>query len=204
MIGRPARPLLLAVALALAACAGGASRRAEAPAALPLPKVAPAALVPFAAEQRLRVEVTAAAPAAPSPPPTAVDALLVVEPGQLHLALLLAGRRVLDLRWDGTTLTEQRAAEVPAAIASERIARDVLVAYAPLEALRSVLPPDDRIDEAVDADGGRERRWSRGGVVQLSVRYHAEPAWAGALELDNRAEHYRLAISSRPLPPEPR
>ncbi len=206
MNSRPARLLLVAVALALAACAGaGARRTATAPPALslPLPKIAPAALAEFAARQQLRVTVRTP-PQGAAPPPTVVDALLAVDRDAVHLALLVASRRVIDLRWDGDALTEQRAAQVPAAISSERIVRDVLFVYAPLDALRAALPSGDRVEEGVGSDGLRERRWSRAGTLQLAARYHADPAWAGALDLDNLAEGYLLAIDSQPLPTEAR
>lgn len=204
MSSGPARVLSLTVALALAACAGGAARRHEPTPPLPLPKIAPAELGQFAASQRLRVEVVPAPRGTALPPPTAVDALIAAEPGELHLALLVAGRRVIDLRWDGQTLAEQRAEQVPAAISSERIVRDVLFAYARLDALRAAVPAGDRVDEVRGADGGRERRWIRAGTPLLIARYHADPPWAGALELDNVVEGYRLAIESKPLPAEAR
>lgn len=180
------RLLTLLAALLLCAC-----QTLPPPAALPVLQLAPAA---FGAQLQLAQRLTVTD--APDDPSGAVterqlDTLLQLDAQQLQLAGLALGQRVLTLRWDGRELQVQRHAMLPAAVDPARVLRDIALVFAPLPALRALLPVGWTLDEA-----GNERTLRQAGEPRLTVRYLDGRA---RVEIDNRAERYQLRIESRPL-----
>lgn len=177
---------LAALALLLSACAS----TPQPPLQLPALALAPAAYGgPLALAQRLQVEEAPAAPGLPASE-RQLDTLLQIDADGLRLVALALGQRVLTVHWDGQQLQQQRHALLPASVDAARVLRDIALVFAPLASLQASLPPG----WSLLADGD-ERRLLQGTQAQLVVHYRAGRE---EVEIDNRAERYRLRISSRP------
>lgn len=175
--------------LCLAACASAPPRPRAPEVALPVLELPPSA---FGDSVSLTQRLSFAHEADPGGP-RSLEALLEIDASELRLAGFALGHRVLTLRWDGAALDEHRDARVPAQLQSRHVLRDVQLVYWPAEAVRAALPPGWTLEEAP----GR-RALLEGSKEWVTVRYDAEPRWAGRTELFNLAEHYRLTIDSRP------
>lgn len=116
-----------------------------------------------------------------------LDALLEVDAAEVRLAVQALGQTGVSLRWDGTELTQQRAAWLPETVRSERVLDDLQFVLWPAEAIRAALPPDWRLQEQAGV-----RRLLRGHTVWLS----AAPLDAQRVRLENFAERYSLEIES--------
>jgi hypothetical protein len=168
---------LICLGLLLAGCA----HRAPAPAVvLPTLQLAPAALGhELAAQQRLHFQFGSQQ--------RDLDALLEVDAQEVRLAVQAMGQSGVRLQWDGQQLHEQRAAWLPPAVRSARVLDDLQFALWPSEAIRAALPADWQLD-----DDGVTRRLSQAGQDWL-VLTRISPQ---QLQLENRAEGYRLTIDS--------
>lgn len=175
--------------VAMLALAGCATTRTLPTSPLPEPRLAPATLgATISVAQRLRFE-TATAPDGATP---GIDAQLEVDADSLRLAGIAMGQRVLTLQWDGHELASQRHPQLPPQVDPARVLRDIQYAYWPGDVLRRALPPGWSLD-----DGDDLRTLRHGQRTLLSIRYTAQPRWAGNAVLDNVAERYRLAIQSK-------
>ncbi|CAM3649454.1 DUF3261 domain-containing protein [Corallococcus sp. ZKHCc1 1396] len=125
--------------------------------------------------------------------PRSLEALLEVDAEWMQLAGFAMGQRILTLRWNGTTLDEERDPRLPAQFQSAPVLRDVQLVYWPADAVRAALPPGWTLEE-----GPGRRALSKNGREWVTVRYDGEPRWAGRTQLLNLSEHYRLTIDSRP------
>lgn len=171
---------LIAGLLALAMLAACATQPARPHVALPALRLAPAALGHEIAEQQRLVfrfgqQVRE------------LDALLEVDADAVRLAVQAMGRTGVRLQWDGTTLSEDRAAWLPAAVRSERVLDDVQFSLWPAEAIRAALPAGW---ELIEREGVRELR--KDGQVWLQ----RERVDATTLRVRNGAEGYELTIES--------
>lgn len=156
---------------------------------IPEPRLAPAAFgATISLAQRLSFE---RANALPDEPARSLDVQLEIDASQLRLAAVAMGQRILTLTWDGSTLDVQRHPQLPAQVDPARVLRDVQYAYWPTAALQAALPQGWTLDDA-----GERRQLLHAGQTVLSIRYRANPRWAGSAELDNRVEGYRLNIES--------
>ena len=172
----------LSLVLVLAACATVPSRFAV---ELPVLQLPPSALGrTMALQQRLEFVF--------GREQRELDALLEVDAQQVRLAVQALGQSGVTLAWDGTTLRQTRADWLPAAVRGERVLDDLQFVHWPVEAIRSALPSGWSVDEA--PDGTRSLR--QGGSTWL----HATYPDATTVELENRAEGYRLTVRSVPLP----
>ncbi len=181
------RRLILSAVLAslLAACA---STPPAPPPRLPAFRVAPADFgAPLQLVQRLQVLQLSENPRAPKE--RQLDTLLQLDAEALRLAALALNQRVLTLVWDGRELQVQRHPMLPAEVDPERVLRDIALVFAPLVALRQGLGPEWGLSES---DTRRELRLN--GELQLVVHYLQGRE---QVEIDNRAERYRLRIESR-------
>lgn len=124
--------------------------------------------------------------------PRSLEALLELDAASLRLAGFAVGQRVFTLVWDGHTLEESRAPQLPADLHSGRIVSDIQLVYWPAEVLRSALPAGWVLE-----DSPGRRALLRQGRAWVTIRYDADPRWTGRAELLNSAEHYRLIIDSR-------
>jgi hypothetical protein len=170
------------LALSLLACAAPGV-----PAPAPLLRLAPSSLgQTLALQQRLTVQTQGRS--------QQLDVALEADAQSVHLAVLDLGQVVARLEWDGQVLRESRAAGWPDAVRGERILSDLQLVYWPAEAIRAALPMGWTL---AAQDGTRTLRSGERTAVQ--VRYPA----AGAAELDNLVERYRIRIESRPWSASP-
>ncbi|MFO1252517.1 MAG: DUF3261 domain-containing protein [Inhella sp.] len=180
------RRLILSLLVGLlAACA---STPPAPPPRLPAFRVAPADFgAPLQLVQRLQVLQLRDDQRAPKE--RQLDTLLQLDGEALRLAALALNQRVLTLVWDGRELQVQRHPLLPAEVDPERVLRDIALVFAPLSALRQGLGPEWALS---DSEGRRELRLN--GQLLLVVHYLQGRE---QVEIDNRAERYRLRIESR-------
>ncbi|RYZ38280.1 MAG: DUF3261 domain-containing protein [Myxococcaceae bacterium] len=124
--------------------------------------------------------------------PRSLEALLEVDPALMQLAGFAMGQRLITLRWNGTTLDEERDPRLPDRFQSAPVLRDVQLVYWPADAVRAALPSGWTLE-----DGPGRRVLSKNGREWVTVRYDGEPRWEGRTQLTNLSEHYRLTIESR-------
>ncbi len=120
-----------------------------------------------------------------------LDTLLEVDASSLRLAALALGQRVMTLTWDGSNLTSERHPLLPAEVDAAFVLRDIQWMYAPLDALRRVLPSDWQLE-----DTDRQRVLSHAGAPVLLIHYDGDSRWDGRSQLENRLEGYSLTIES--------
>ncbi len=160
---------------------------------LPQPRLAPDAMdAVVSLEQRLTVE---RAPAGRPVATRSLDTLLEIDAQSLRMAAFALGQRVLTLSWDGTNLVSERHPLLPAEVDAAYVLRDVQWMYAPLQALRTVLPPGWVLEES-----GGERILSHDAVPVLLIHYDSASRWNGRSKLENRLEGYTLTIESAKQP----
>ncbi|MDN3576319.1 DUF3261 domain-containing protein [Chitinimonas viridis] len=190
------RRLIATAALLLAACASTPEPRS----AMPALRLAPAAFgSSVSLAQRLTLErVENRLPGKREETPRVLEALLEIDPSTVQLAGIALGQRVLTLSWDGQDLQQNRHPKLPAEVDGGRVLRDVQLAYWPAESIRQALPAG-----WVLLDDQGLRQLQQDGVTALSVRYSANPRWAGDAVLENQREGYRLQIESRLQSTEP-
>jgi len=178
----PAGALALLLLL-LAGCAtSGARRDFEA-----MPLLPPAA---FGAEAQGQQRLTLSRDSGAAQ--LALDAAVEIDAGELRVAGVLLGQRILLLVWDGKRLQETREAVVPEALNGRAILRDLQLVYWPAEAIRAALPRGWRLEE----EAARRRLYRGATVVFESARSDAAPL--GNASLWNRLGHYRIGIESSP------
>jgi len=173
--------------LALTALAGGCvTTGAPPPAAQSLRapqlnlRLSPASLgKTFALHQHLRVEAHGEM--------HELEALLEVDERELRLALLVLGRPMARLTWDGSELREQRALGFPQPVSGERILSDLMFVHWPPEVIAAALPEGWELRVQ---DGVRELSWQ----AQLVESLHAEGP--SVLVLDNWLDDYHMRIDS--------
>lgn len=168
---------VLLAALSLTACAsfwlaGG----------LPLLKIAPAALGARTVEQRLIL-------AWPGEQKT-LEMVLNIDADTLTVIGLVFGARLFSFDYDGEKIAETQ--PLPSGLSAARIVNDLLLAYAPLDALRAALPLGWTVRETLN-----ERLVLHDDTPAVSVRYPDGSPWQGRVVLDNRALHYQLTLDSR-------
>lgn len=170
-------PWLMVLVLLTSACA---HRLPVAKVALPPLQLAPAALgQSLAAQQRLHFQF--------GNQQRDLDALLEVDASEVRLAVQALGQSGVRLQWDGKQLSQQRAPWLPPAVRGERVLDDLQFALWPTAAIAAVLPAGWQL-----SDDGHTRRLSQGGQDWLVLTRQAN----GQLQLDNRAEGYRLDIDT--------
>jgi Protein of unknown function (DUF3261) len=183
-------PALMCCSLGAAGCVQHVARPAP-PAALPEIRLAPWQLgASMNAAQRLTIRSTRNAQSGAAG--ASIEAVVQVDATSLRVVALALGRRVFALQWDGVNLTEQRDARLPASLSATRILRDIQFAYWPVDALRTSLPPDWRIETGKDS-----RTLVHGAATMLlRARFSSPSRWQGTTTIENFAEGYELAIES--------
>jgi hypothetical protein len=167
---------VLLTALGLTACAsfwlaGG----------LPLLKIAPATLGARTVEQRLTV-------AWPGEQKT-LEAVLDIKTGSLTVIGLAFGARLFSFDYDGEKITETQ--PLPGGLSAARIVNDLLLAHAPVEALRAALPNGWTV-----RDEQETRQVFQDGAPAISIRYVEGSLWRGRVVLDNHVLRYQLTIDN--------
>jgi len=153
--------------------------------AVPLLRLSPASLGrPLALQQHLTLSAAGRT--------QELDALLEADAAHVQLALVAMGQVAARIDWDGHELAESRAPWWPASVTSARILNEMQLSLWPLAAVQAALPAGWRA-----SDDGATRTLAEGGVPVLVVRR----AGADVIELEQRREHYRLTIVSKPAQP---
>lgn len=121
-----------------------------------------------------------------------VDALLEADADSVRVVLHQQGQVMLRLAWDGKTLQQTRAPQLPEALSAQRVLDDLQLVHWPAQAIRSALPPGWHLQ---DSPAGRRllHRDEVVATVRWSGRHHAR--------LENPSEGYRLDIVSVPVQP---
>jgi hypothetical protein len=175
---RDARSIfVLLAALGLTACAsfwlsGG----------LPLLKIPPATLGAQTVEQRTTI-------AWPGKQKT-LETVLDIQGSTMTVIGLAFGARLFSFDYDGEKITETQ--PMPGGLSSRRIVNDLLLAYAPLDALRAALPTGWAVHEKEGA-----RQVFLDGTLNISIHYSESLPWQGRAVLDNHALNYQLTLDSR-------
>ena len=118
-----------------------------------------------------------------------LDVLLEADAQHVQLGVVAMGQVAARLAWDGTTLAEERASWWPQAVSGSRILSDLQLTLWPVAAIQAALPAGWTL-----AESGNVRTLSQDGEV-VTVITRTAPA---VVELDQRREHFKLKIESRP------
>jgi hypothetical protein len=170
---------LILLITALAACSAPPARLE-----VPLGAVSPAAFgQSLALTQQITVERRGEA--------RSIEAVLAISPERIDLAGLAMGQRLIDVHFDGASITEKRSPLLPDAVTGARILRDVMLAYWPREALMAALPTGWRIEDAAG-----QRRVLSGDERVITIEYSGEPRWRGRAHLIQHRLGYSLTIDS--------
>ena len=176
------RPGLAAIALAASALAGCATP-VPTDVGVPLLRLAPAALGrPLDLQQHITLHAAGQA--------QQMDVLLEADAAHVQLAVVAMGQVAARIGWDGRTLTEWRSTWWPASVSSARILNDMQLSLWPLASVQAALPAGWRASEEGDT-----RTLSNDGMTVAVVRR----VGTDVIELDQRRDHYRLTIVSRPI-----
>lgn len=184
----------LGVLVVLAGCAsprqaaapGAVAASATPSSAMPLLRLAPAALGrTLALQQQLSVR-------GPDGTQRHLQALLEADARELRIALTSMGQVLARMRWDGAQLDVQRSRHWPEQVAPERILSDLQLALWPVAQIAAALPPDWQL--LASADG--TRRLLQAGSTRIEVR---EPN-PGVTEIDYLQEGWQLRIETQALP----
>lgn len=176
--------LRLIATLALVALLGACGSVAPRPvlADLPTLRLSPASLGhALALQQRLQIGVGEHS--------QTLDALLEVDAHELRLGVQALGQSALTLRWDGSTLDEQRADWLPPTLRGDRVLFDLQLVFWPASEIRAALPAG-----WVLLDTATERRLLHGDVEVATVAY---PSADRAVLIQLR-DNYRLDVTSAP------
>lgn len=119
------------------------------------------------------------------------DVALEADADAVRLAVLSLGQTAARLEWDGTHLTESKAAWWPSAVSGERVLSDLQLMLWPAGAIVKVLPPGWTLTQ----DAPNQRVLREGQDVVATVRYLSPTV----SELEQRREAYRIRVESRPL-----
>lgn len=175
---RNTRPILaLLAALALTACAsfwlsGG----------LPLLQVNPATLGVQTIEQRSAITW-------PGEQKT-LEMVLDIQADTLTVIGMAFGARLFSFDYDGEKIAVTQ--PMPRGLSAARIVNDLLLAYAPLDALRTALPTGWTVREK---QGTRQVFFDE--KPNISIHYVEGLPWQGRVVLDNHALHYQLTLDSQ-------
>lgn len=119
------------------------------------------------------------------------DAVLDIAPDAVTLVGLTFGQRMLTLRYDGATLSEERHSALPAEVRGADILSDVQLALWPAGAVRAALPTGWTLN-----DEGQRRTLVHDARDVARVAYDGLPRWQGQITLDHVQPPYRLVIRS--------
>lgn len=120
-----------------------------------------------------------------------LDAVLAINPHEIKMAAVGLGLRLITLSYDGQIINEQRHALLPASVSGERILRDLVLTYWPLNAIQARLP-----EGWVLQDEGNVRTLSWQNQLVFRIQYEGTPRWRGKTHLENLQRDYVIEIVS--------
>lgn len=120
-----------------------------------------------------------------------IDVALAIDGQRLKLAAVGLGLRLITLDYDGKTVTEQRHPLLPAVVKGERILRDMVLTWWPLDSLRAQLPEGWTLEEVA---AQRSLLWQGRPVVVIHYDKPGPRRWEGGARFENLQHDYRLSI----------
>lgn len=105
----------------------------------------------------------------------------------------MLGRKVMTIRWDGTTLSADRAVWLPDRLRPENVLADIMLMYWPDQALRQAV-------FGASLDNAGERRLFKDGEAIVTVAHDGDP-WNGMTTLRNLPWHYEINVRSAMVTP---
>ena len=172
---------LFACSSVLAGCASAPPKAPASPHATPQLRLAPALL---GRTLNLQQHLTLQAPGHDRQ----LDVLLEADARHVQMGVVAMGQVAARLDWDGTTLTEDKAAWWPQEVSGSRILSDLQLTLWPVAAIQAALPAGWQL-----AESGNVRTLTQDGEV-VTVITRSSPQ---VVELDQRREHFKLRIESR-------
>jgi len=174
--------IMLLATLALTACAsfwlsGG----------LPLLEIAPATLGERTVEQRVTITW-------PNEQRT-LETVFDIRSDTLTVIGLALSARLFSFDYNGKEIIETQPPS--GGLSAVRIMNDLLLAYAPLDALRAALPAGWTVRE----EQGR-RQVFLDETLNISIHYVDGLPWQGRVVLDNHALRYQLTLDSHEATPD--
>lgn len=121
-----------------------------------------------------------------------VDALVEADARSVRVVLHQQGQVMLRLSWDGESLQQTRAPQLPPALSAQRVLDDLQLVHWPAASIRAALPPGWELQERAT----QRRLLHRDHVVVTVDGLGRREAW-----LENHRAGYRLEISSVPVRP---
>lgn len=119
-------------------------------------------------------------------------ALEVTPPSLRLVGLTPFGQRLISLLWDGRQLVEERDSHVPRSVQGKRILRDMQLIYWPLPALRTVLPPNWRVEQ----ENGVRRVFDAEREL-ITIECTVADPWQGRCVFMHLVYGYRLTLDSQ-------
>jgi hypothetical protein len=153
--------------------------------ALPLLKVAPAALGPARTVEQ-RVSFTRRDES------RSFDSVVEISADRLDVVATAVGVRLFTLSYNGETLEEGAGLPMPGGLPPEWVINDLLYVFAPADALQSALPEGWLV---LDAESSRQIL--KGGEPVIAVSYSGGDRWNGRALLEQKRLGYRLQIDSQ-------
>ncbi|MBS1157222.1 MAG: hypothetical protein H6R07_3146 [Proteobacteria bacterium] len=155
---------------------------------LPLLQIDPAALGPAqVAQQRMQLSWRGET--------HVLENVLESGPDGLQVVGLAMGLRVYSFSYDGHKL-QTGPGHLPRGLSEQRIANDLLLTHAPLDALVNAMPVGWQITEQTTAAGQRQRLLQQDKETVIEVKYDAGAPWAGRSVLIHHRDGYQLILDS--------
>jgi hypothetical protein len=148
---------------------------------LPLLKISPATLGVRTVEQRSAIVW-------PGKQKT-LEMVIDIHTDTLTVIGLAFGARLFSFDYDGEKIVETQ--PLPSGLSAMRIMNDLMLAYAPHDALRAALPTNWAIREEEGM-----RQVFRDETLAISIYYAEGLPWQGRVTFDNHALHYQLTLDS--------
>jgi hypothetical protein len=149
---------------------------------LPLIKMTPATFGVRTVEQRMTI--------AWSGEQRMLEAVLDIRADTMTVIGLAFGARLFSFDYDGEKITETQ--PLPGGMSARRIINDLLLVYAPLDALAAALPANWSVREEQGI-----RRVFQNETLAISIHTVEGSLWQGRAVLDNHALRYQLTLDSR-------
>lgn len=122
-----------------------------------------------------------------------LDAVLEVDATSLRLAVLVLGRTMARIEWNGVTLAESHAPGWPSVVSGERVLSDLQLMLWPADAIRAALPPGWTLE-----DTSRQRSLLSAGKPVVRI----DRLSARVSDMENLRAHYRIRVESQPIEAE--
>ena len=154
---------------------------------LPLLKIAPATLGARTVEQRLTLFW--------SGEQKTLEMALDIHADTLTVVGMAFGARLFSFDYDGKKIIETQ--PLPAGLSATRIVNDLMLIYAPLDALCATLPSGWTVQENEGL-----RQVFLNDALNISIRYDEGSQWQGRAVFENHALRYHLTLESHEAEPD--